>query len=81
MVKHLANLKARATRAGREGKLLAAMDADVVLFLSQHAPTDTESHNAVLTVAKNRNGETGHLRLTWDAPRTPCTRRSIVSAQ
>jgi replicative DNA helicase len=45
-------------------------DADVVLFLSQHQPTDDEPHNAVLTVAKNRNGETGPLRLEWDGPTT-----------
>ena len=34
-------------------------DADVVLFLSKHEPTDKEPHNAILTIAKNRNGETG----------------------
>jgi len=45
-------------------------DADMVLFLSTRQPTDTEPHNAILTVAKNRNGETGPLRLMWDAPRT-----------
>lgn len=45
-------------------------DADVVLFLSKHEPTDTEQHNAVLHVAKNRNGETGPLRLEWDGPTT-----------
>jgi len=45
-------------------------DADVVLFLSKHEPTEQEPHNAVLTVAKNRNGETGPLRLDWDAGRT-----------
>lgn len=45
-------------------------DADVVLFLSRHEPTTAEPHNAILTVAKNRNGETGPLRLSWDAPRT-----------
>ncbi|HLA84321.1 MAG TPA: DnaB-like helicase C-terminal domain-containing protein [Thermoguttaceae bacterium] len=45
-------------------------DADVVLFLSRREPTEQEPHNAVLTVAKNRNGETGPLRLTWDGPRT-----------
>lgn len=45
-------------------------DADVVLFLSKHEPTIAEPHNAVLTVAKNRNGETGPLRLNWDGPTT-----------
>jgi replicative DNA helicase len=45
-------------------------DADVVLFLSTHEPTLAEPHNAVLTVAKNRNGETGPLRLNWDGPTT-----------
>ncbi len=45
-------------------------DADVVLFLSKHEPTDTDLHNAILTVAKNRNGETGPRRLDWDAGRT-----------
>ena len=45
-------------------------DADVVLFLSKHKPTDTESHNSTLTIAKNRNGETGNLRLNWDGPTT-----------
>ena len=45
-------------------------DADVVLFLSKHEPTDAEPHNAALTIAKNRNGETGPLRLDWDAGRT-----------
>ena len=44
-------------------------DADVVLFLSKHEPTDAEPHNAALTIAKNRNGETGPLRLDWDAGR------------
>jgi replicative DNA helicase len=46
------------------------MDADVVLFLSKHEPTEAEPHNAILTVAKNRNGETGPLRLYWDGPTT-----------
>jgi replicative DNA helicase len=45
-------------------------DADVVLFLSKHEPTEREPHTAILTVAKNRNGETGPLRLDWDGPRT-----------
>ena len=45
-------------------------DADVVLFLSQHNPTADEPHNAILTVAKNRNGETGPLRLNWQASAT-----------
>ncbi len=45
-------------------------DADVVLFLSKHEPTDDEPHNTVLTIAKNRNGETGPLRLDWDGPTT-----------
>ena len=45
-------------------------DADVVLFLSKHEPTEPEPHNAILTVAKNRNGETGPLRLNWDGPTT-----------
>lgn len=45
-------------------------DADVVLFLSKHEPTDAEPHNSILTVAKNRNGETGPLRLNWDGPTT-----------
>lgn len=45
-------------------------DADVVLFLQRHEPKDDEVHNAILTVAKNRNGETGPLRLDWDASRT-----------
>jgi len=51
-------------------------DADVVLFLSQHEPKENETHNSILTVAKNRNGETGPLRLNWDGPTTrfsvPC---------
>ena len=45
-------------------------DADVVLFLSKHEPTNAEPHNSILTVAKNRNGETGPLRLNWDGPTT-----------
>ena len=45
-------------------------DADVVLFLQSHEPKEGETHNAVLTVAKNRNGETGPLRLNWDGSRT-----------
>lgn len=45
-------------------------DGDVVLFLSRHEPTEHEPHNAILTVAKNRNGETGPLRLDWDGPTT-----------
>ena len=45
-------------------------DADVVLFLQEHKPKDGETHNSILTVAKNRNGETGPLRLDWDAART-----------
>lgn len=45
-------------------------DADVVLFLSHHEPTDSEPHNAILTIAKNRNGETGPLRLDWESSRT-----------
>jgi replicative DNA helicase len=45
-------------------------DADVVLFLQGHKPKEDEIHNAILTVAKNRNGETGPIRLHWDAART-----------
>ncbi|MEN6368063.1 MAG: DnaB-like helicase C-terminal domain-containing protein [Thermoguttaceae bacterium] len=45
-------------------------DADVVLFLSKHEPTKAEQHNAILTVAKNRNGETGPIRMNWDGPTT-----------
>lgn len=45
-------------------------DADVVWFISKHKPSDTEYHNSILMVAKNRNGETGPLRLNWDGPRT-----------
>jgi replicative DNA helicase len=45
-------------------------DADVVLFLQTHEPKECEMHNAVLTIAKNRNGETGPIRLDWDASRT-----------
>jgi replicative DNA helicase len=45
-------------------------DADVVMFLSRHKPTPEEPHNALLTVAKNRNGETGSMRLEWTASRT-----------
>jgi replicative DNA helicase len=45
-------------------------DADVVLFLQKHEPKNGETHNAILTVAKNRNGETGPLRLDWDGPTT-----------
>ena len=45
-------------------------DADVVLFLSHHDAKGTDQHNAVLSVAKNRNGETGPLRLNWAPSRT-----------
>jgi replicative DNA helicase len=45
-------------------------DADVVLFLSPHEPEEGETHNAILTVAKNRNGECGPLKLFWEASRT-----------
>ncbi len=45
-------------------------DADVVLLLSKHKPTIDEPHNSTLTIAKNRNGETGPLRLDWDGPTT-----------
>ena len=45
-------------------------DADCVWFLNRHKPMGTEQHNAVLTVAKNRNGEVGPLRLHWDGPTT-----------
>jgi replicative DNA helicase len=45
-------------------------DADVVLFLQSHEPKQDEMHNAILTVAKNRNGETGPIRLSWDGSRT-----------
>lgn len=45
-------------------------DADVVLFLSKHEPKKHEAHNAILTIAKNRNGETGNRKLNWDGPTT-----------
>ncbi len=45
-------------------------DADVVLFLSENNNKGTDQHNAVLSVAKNRNGETGPLRLNWEPSRT-----------
>ncbi len=48
-------------------------DADVVLSLSKHKPTDDLPHSVILTVAKNRNGETGPLGLNWDGPTTRFT--------
>ena len=45
-------------------------DADVVWFLHQHKDKEGEGFNAVLTIAKNRNGETGPLKLVWDGSRT-----------
>jgi len=45
-------------------------DADVVLFLSRREPTEREPHNAILAIAKNRNGETGPRKLMWDGPTT-----------
>ena len=45
-------------------------DADMVLFLAPHEPTEQAQNNASLIVAKNRNGETGPIPLDWDAGRT-----------
>lgn len=48
-------------------------DADVVMFLNSHEPTGApgDDHNAVLEIAKHRNGESNNeLRLHWDAPST-----------
>ena len=45
-------------------------DADVVLFLAPHKPTETARNNASLIVAKNRNGETGPIPLDWHPSRT-----------
>ena len=48
-------------------------DADVVLFLAPHTPTDQARNNASLIVAKNRNGETGPIPLDWHPSRTRFT--------
>ena len=48
-------------------------DADVVLFLAPHKPTDLARNNASLIVAKNRNGETGPIPLDWHPSRTQFT--------
>jgi len=45
-------------------------DADMVLFLAPHTPTEKAANNASLIVSKNRNGETGPIPLDWDAGRT-----------
>jgi replicative DNA helicase len=45
-------------------------DADMVLFLAPHKPTDLQRNNATLCVKKNRNGETGNLPLDWHPART-----------
>ncbi len=45
-------------------------DADMVLFLAPHKPTDIARNNASLIVAKNRNGETGPLPLDWHPSQT-----------
>lgn len=45
-------------------------DADVVFMLSKHEPTNDKPHNALLDVAKNRNGETGAHPLWWEPSRT-----------
>ena len=46
-------------------------DADVVWFLSKNLDDDMKGqYNTVWQVAKNRNGETGPLRLNFDGPRT-----------
>lgn len=48
-------------------------DADMVLFLAPHKPTDLARNNASLSIAKNRNGETGLLPLNWHPRRTQFT--------
>jgi len=48
-------------------------DADVVLFLAPHKPTEAAGNNASLIVAKNRNGETGPIPLDWHPGRTRFT--------
>ncbi len=47
-------------------------DADMVIFLSRQGMYDTAHPDvdAELVVAKNRQGECGVVRLTWDGPRT-----------
>jgi replicative DNA helicase len=45
-------------------------DADVVAFLSRHKPEPSDEHNSFLTIAKNRNGATGSIKLVWDGART-----------
>ena len=47
-------------------------DADMVVFLYQHKPSDglRDDHNAVLEVAKHRAGEPKCLRLFWHGPTT-----------
>ena len=42
-------------------------DADVVLFIHRD---ETDKDAAKLIVAKHRHGDTGAVRLAWDAPRT-----------
>lgn len=48
-------------------------DADMVMFLAPHKPTDLQRNNATLCVKKNRNGETGLLSLDWHPSQTRFT--------
>ena len=45
-------------------------DADMVCFLYQKPKEDQGNHNAVLEIAKNRNGQTLVLGMFWEASRT-----------
>lgn len=45
-------------------------DADTVIFIYKHRPANGEQHNSQLSVAKNRNAETGEIELVWIPERT-----------
>jgi replicative DNA helicase len=54
-------------------------DADMVLFLAPHKPTDLRRNNATLCVKKNRNGEVNNLPLDWHPSRTRFTCTQPIS--
>ena len=56
-------------------------DADMVLFLAPHKPTDLQRNNTTLCVRKNRNGEVGNLPLDWHPGRTYFTCTQPISEE
>lgn len=56
-------------------------DADIVLFIDRKEAPAGENNDVYLNIAKHRNGETGNVKLIWDASTTTFRSADGISNQ